>query len=400
MRIGLIGPAFPFRGGIAHYTTLLYRALAERHDVCFISWSRQYPRLLFPGRSDRDPSRRPLVAGEVERLIDSLDPRTWRSAARRLERHDPQMVIFQWWVAFWAPHFWTISRSLQRRTTARLVFLCHNAVEHESNPLKNAATRLVLGRAHHIFTHATQETERLRRLLGDSAGVSTAFHPTYAELGGEPPPKDEARRRLRLDGPVLLFFGFVRPYKGLDVLLEALPRVLASQPVTLLVVGEFWRDKADYLATVERLGLEGHVRLVDRYVPNEEVATYFAAADLVVQPYRSASGSGICQLAYGHRRKGDCEDIEVVVPADTVERAAFLGKMKALSPKGKTPLTAAVQRAAEALRSSEEAATVILERTLAHLARRRGEAAGGADPASPSGARFWATPPYRSSFRS
>ena len=302
MKVALVGPTYPFRGGIAHYTTLLYHALTARHDVRFISWHRQYPRFLFPGRSDLDPGPPPARAVHVDRVLDSLDPRSWFRAARRLTDHEPELVIFQWWVAFWAPHFWTLCREIRRRHDSRIVFLCHNAIEHESNWLKITATRLVLRHADQVFTHAEPETRRLDQLLDGRVEVSTAFHPTYAALGGEAPSRADARESLQVSGPVLLFFGFVRPYKGLDVLLDALPLVLQSMDVTLLVVGEFWHDKTKYLESLRRNGIEHRVRLVDRYVPDPEVGRWFAAADLVVQPYRSASGSGICQLAYGRGR--------------------------------------------------------------------------------------------------
>ena len=301
MRIGLVGPTYPFRGGIAHYTTLLNRALAERHDVCFVSFTRQYPGWLFPGKSDRDTSQQPLETGEVLRVIDSLNPLSWLRAARRLAEHEPELVIFQWWVAFWTPHFLTLARRLRARTDARLVFLCHNAVEHEASQLKILATRMVLSQADAVFTHAEAETQKIRQLL-PKADVETAFHPTYEALAGTTPSLEEARAKLGVEGPVLLFFGFVRPYKGLDVLLSALGSVLERRQVTLLVVGEFWRDKESYERQIEEGGFGERVRMHDAYVPNEEIGTYFAAADLVVQPYRSASGSGICQLAYGNER--------------------------------------------------------------------------------------------------
>ncbi|MEO1084016.1 MAG: glycosyltransferase [Acidobacteriota bacterium] len=303
MKVALVGPTYPFRGGIAHYTTLLDAALRSQHDVHFVSFKRQYPDFLFPGKSDRDPSDEPMRSEHAHFLLDSLNPLSWRRSARSLVAFEPELVIFQWWVAFWAPHFWSIARYVRRRRPqCRIVFLCHNAVEHESNRLKIAATRIVLRTAHEIFTHARAETGRLVSLLGPNVKVSTAFHPTYAELGEQAVSRHGARRKLGVSGPTLLFFGFVRPYKGLAELLEAVPAILAERPVTLLVVGEFWRDKATYEDTIARLGIGEHVRVVDGYVPNEDIATWFAAADLVVQPYRSASGSGISQLAYGHRR--------------------------------------------------------------------------------------------------
>lgn len=299
MRTSLLGPTYPFRGGIAHHTTMLYKELQRKHETLFISYLRQYPAFLFPGATDRDPSKQPLRADNVEYALDSMNPFTWLSAARRIVRFRPDVLIMPWWVVFWAPQFLSVATLVKRGCGARMVFLCHNVVEHESAAWKQVATRLVLSRADRIVTQSAQETRRVHELLGADIPVVTGFHPTYAELCHDVPERSEARRALGVSGKVLLFFGFVRPYKGLDLLLEAMPRVLERHDATLLVVGEFWRDKKSYLEQIKRLGLDGVVRVVEGYVPNEEVGTYFQASDLVIQPYRSISGSGVSQLAYG-----------------------------------------------------------------------------------------------------
>jgi len=300
MKIGLIGPTYPFRGGIAHYTTLLCKTLRQqRHEVKFISFVRQYPKFLFPGKSDKDPSECPVTVEDVDYIIDSLNPLTWLEAAKELICFKPHMVVIPWWIAFWTPQFLTIAKLIKRLTTSEVVFLCHNVVEHESNILKRLATKMVLSTGDRFLTHSVDESRKLYRLLGDRISVVTAFHPTYAALSDTDLSKDQARRRLGLCGKVLLFFGFVRQYKGLDVLLEAMPDVLAREKVTLLVVGEFWKDKEFYMSLIRDLGISHAVVIVDEYIPNEAMGAYFAAADLVVQPYHSASGSGICQIAYG-----------------------------------------------------------------------------------------------------
>jgi glycosyltransferase involved in cell wall biosynthesis len=313
MKITLIGPTYPFRGGLAHHTTLLCRALRRRHEVLFISFSRQYPRLFFPGRSDIDPSREPLTADPVERLIDSMNPVTWVRAARKIARFSPAMIVIPWWVTFWAPLDLTLTALLKRRGRPEIVFLCHNVVEHERHPFKAWITRLVLRQADRVVIHSQEEAARARALLGPrhKRDIMTGFVPTYAPLGGQGLSREEARAGLGLapDRLILLFFGFVRPYKGLDLLIDALAQVRAGLPVELLVVGEFWDERRRYERMIERLGLGEAVRIVDRYVPNEMIEPYFAAADLVVQPYRSLSGSAVCQLAYGLGRPVIATDV-------------------------------------------------------------------------------------------
>ncbi|NDV20238.1 glycosyltransferase [Pseudodesulfovibrio sp. JC047] len=299
MRISLVGPTYPYRGGIAHHTTLLYKALREKHDVQFVSYKRQYPSWLFPGTSDKDPSAEALRAHGVKFLVDSLNPITWIQAAREIVRFQPDLLVLPWWVVFWAPFYLVLTTWMRLFSSTRIVFLCHNVVEHESSFSKRMITRITLSRADSIVTQSNLESKKAKRFLGENFSVITGFHPTYAPLAVELIDHARAVQKFNLQGNVLLFFGFVRPYKGLDVLLDAMPAVLAARDVTLLVVGEFWKDKNIYLEQISTLGIGKHVRLVDKYVSNEFLPWYFAAADIVVQPYRSASGSGVSQLAYG-----------------------------------------------------------------------------------------------------
>lgn len=297
MRICLIGPAFPFRGGITHYSTLLYRYLRRNHETRFLCFRRQYPAWLFPGKSDKDTSKDVILEEGIEYVLDSLNPWTWVSTFSTIRNFRPHMVILPWWVSFWAPQFYTIGRLIRRYTSAKLLFICHNVVEHESNRIRRLLTRTVLENGHMFVVHSREDMKNLKRML-PKAEIREVFHPTYVEFPHKGISRDAARRILEVEGNVLLFFGFVRPYKGLIYLLEALPQVLANIPVTLLVVGEFWGDKAKYLEKVQQLGLNGAVRIVDEYVPNEEIEAYFKAADLLVMPYVSATGSGVVQLSF------------------------------------------------------------------------------------------------------
>lgn len=302
MRIAIIGPTYPFRGGIAHYTTLLCRALRREHEVKFISFKRQYPRVLFPGSTDRDESTLLVTVGGVEYIIDSLNPMTWISAARAVQKYGPEILVIPWWVAFWAIPFWSMMALVKRHIPCEIVVICHNVMEHESSIFKQLATKTVLLRADRLITHSREETQKAKELLGSDLNIVTAFHPSYADLTPVRYLKDEAKDKLGLSGDVILFFGFVREYKGLNVLIEAMPTILRKKNVTLLIVGEFWKKKEAYLDHIRRLGIEPQVRIIDKYVPNEEMGLYFGAADLVIQPYVSASGSGVCQLAFGFDR--------------------------------------------------------------------------------------------------
>jgi glycosyltransferase involved in cell wall biosynthesis len=298
LRINLIGPTHPFRGGIAHHTTLLYRYLSARHDVTFFAFRRQYPRWLFPGLTDRDTSEQPLLAPGVERVIDSLNPATWVDVARRIRRARPRLVILPWWSSFWTPQFLTIATLVRRTPGVRLLAICHNVVDHEKRRYGPLCARAVLGKMDDCLVHSAADEARLRALV-PSSRVTCAFHPLYEFARPSLIDKAGARARLGLEGDTILFFGFVRPYKGLDDLLRALPQIQRRRPVTLVVAGEFWGGSETFRRQVSELGLEQAVRIVDRYIPNEEVGLYFSAADLVVLPYVAGTASGVVQTAYG-----------------------------------------------------------------------------------------------------
>jgi len=301
MRIALIGPTYPFRGGISHYTTLLYRYLKSRHEVAFFSFARQYPKIIFPGKTDIDPSLSTIQESGVERIIDSMNPVTWLSVAWKIIKSGPNILVIPWWVSFWAPQFWVISFLVKIFSNTKIVFLCHNVVEHESNSVDKILTRIVLRNGDGFIVHSEEDKNNLLAMF-PRAKVLKAFHPTYEvfDLGNSN--ANHVRKRLGIDGNMVLFFGFIRPYKGLKYLILALPKVLSQVKVTVLIVGEFWKDKDEYLHMIKGLGLENNIVIVDQYVPNEEVQDFFSAADLVVQPYVSATGSGIVQTAFAFNK--------------------------------------------------------------------------------------------------
>jgi glycosyltransferase involved in cell wall biosynthesis len=297
MRIALIGPSFPFRGGISHHTTLLYRYLKGQHEVKFFSFARQYPKYLFPGKTDIDPSRLHIEEPGAERILDSINPVSWLKVAWKIIRSRQELLVFPWWVAFWAPQFWLISFLVKIFGNAKILFICHNVVEHESNFFRTVLTRIVLTNGDCFIVHSEEDKNNLLRMF-PGAEVRKVFHPTYDVFDNCNIDDNHMRKRLGIDGNIILFFGFIRPYKGLKYLISALPEVLRKEEVTLLVAGEFWRDKEMYLRLIESLLLNNRVILVDEYISNEDVQGYFSAADLVVQPYVSATGSGVVQIAF------------------------------------------------------------------------------------------------------
>jgi glycosyltransferase involved in cell wall biosynthesis len=266
-----------------------------------VSFKRQYPQRLFPGRSDRDPSQTPLIAEEAQYWIDSLNPLTWLATACRVRQHQPEAVILQWWTTFWAPVWFILGMLHRLLLPCPLIYLCHNVRPHEAHRWDLWLTRRALRWGTHFIVQSAPEKEQLLALL-PWAQIRVCPHPVYAMLAHQRIGREDARRRLGLplDVPVLLFFGIVREYKGLDDLLEALPRIQRRLgQVRLIVAGEFWDAKRRYLDAIQRLGIAPSVLVEDRYIPNEEVGVYFSAADLLVAPYRQVTGSGAIQMARG-----------------------------------------------------------------------------------------------------
>jgi len=302
MSLTVIGPTHPFRGGIAHYTTLLVRSLRVSHSVQFFSYSRQYPHWLYPGNTDLDPSHSLLTYEAPFVKFDALNPLAWIRLAREVRASNSKLVILQWSTVYWTPFYWLFLRSLGRARQPKSVFICHNVMEHEPNRIKSALSRRVLNCADFFITHSHWDRDNLLRWLGPSraAAIRVCPHPAYEHLSQPVLSKAEAKVGLGIHAErVVLFFGFIRDYKGLRYLIESLPQVRAKLDVHLLIAGEVWGDPKPYHELISQLGISASVTFVAGYIPNEEVARYFAASDLVVIPYVSATQSGIVQLAYG-----------------------------------------------------------------------------------------------------
>ena len=295
MRIALVGPVHPWRGGIAQYLGLLGEALMPHAEVRAVTFTRQYPGLLFPGRSQRDPSATP-PRFPVEPLLDSIGPWTWPRTAAHLERFAPGLVILKWWLPFFGPAFASSVGPLRRRGT-RVVLVCDNLVPHEHRPGDGALTRWMLRRSDAYLVMSASVERDLDRLK-PGAPRRRVLHPLYAQFDRGRYTRERARVKLGVEGDVVLFFGYVRRYKGLDTLLDAWPRVRARRPATLIVAGEFYEDPAPYREKAAAAGGTPGVRMLERYSDDDEVEALFKAADVVVLPYRSATQSGVTHVAY------------------------------------------------------------------------------------------------------
>lgn len=303
-KIILIGPVYPYRGGISHYTGLMYRELSKKHDVEMISYKMQYPKVLFK-KEQRDYKNDSFKIDETNFLIHTANPFNIIRVANYIKKKKPDMVMIQWWHPYFAPCYYLLARFMGKQN---LTFVCHNVFPHERFPLDKKLTRLTLRNGKHFIVHAKEEEAELKQIM-PNPDCQVTPHPSYNAFCFEHMTKAQARERLGLgfNEKVLLFFGFVRPYKGLKHLLNAMPRIKKRLGnVKLLIVGEFGsaEDKDDYVEQIKGLAtsnpdLEASIAIYDGYTPDREVEKYFAACDMVVLPYESATQSGIVQIAYG-----------------------------------------------------------------------------------------------------
>ncbi|MBI4730265.1 MAG: glycosyltransferase [Acidobacteria bacterium] len=297
-RIVLVGPGPATRGGIAQFNSHLATALAPRAWVSVICFRRLYPAWTLPGRDEREPSpvRLPVP---VEPTLVAWRPGTWRAAARRLEEIRPDAVVLQWWHPAFGPCLRSLARGA-RRAGATVAFVAHNVEPHERLPAARFLTRGAFATADRVLALSETSAEDARRIA--AAPVEVLDLPPFLHFRRSPATRALWRDRIGDGAPIILFFGCVRPYKGLGDAVRAMPTVRRHVPGAILVVaGRFYEPVARYRALAARLGLDGGVRLFPGYVPNDEVGGLLSAADVIVLPYRSASQSGVLPqaLAFG-----------------------------------------------------------------------------------------------------
>lgn len=294
-KIVLLSPAHPLRGGIAASSERLARALqAAGHDVVVYSFSLQYPGFLFPGKTQYSDEPPPTDL-TIKTCINSINPFNWLRVGYLLTREAPDLVIVRFWLPLMGPCLGSILRLGRWLSTRkmRITGLVDNIIPHEKRPGDRLFARYFIGACDDFVVMSQSVGEEIQQFADKP--VRFAPHPVYDNYG-EPMAKERARQALRLPqtAPVALFFGFIRQYKGLDLFLESLQY---TPHVHALVAGECYEDWSFYQEIINRLGLQERVHVYGDFIPDEQVRVYFSAADLVVQPYRTATQSGISQIA-------------------------------------------------------------------------------------------------------
>lgn len=293
MRFSFLSAFPPFRGGIAQFGAALVSELRKEHDVSTFTFTRQYPELLFPGTSQYDTAA-PGETGAA-RVLDSINPFSWHRTARQMLKGDPDVAVLRYWMPFFAPAMGTVAGFL-RKHRVKVVSIVDNAIPHEPHLYDKPLTRWFLGRNDGLIA-MTRAVEGDIRELCPKARVHRMPHPLYDHLGAAVPRRDaRARLGLAMRARVLLFFGLIRDYKGLDLLIDAFGSL--GTDYQLVIAGEPYGPFAQYLEQIKRNPHKDNIHVHARFIADAEVPAFFGAADAVVLPYRSATQSGVTAMAF------------------------------------------------------------------------------------------------------
>ena len=298
-KVIIIGPGHPLRGGLATFNQRLAKAFQEAGDECsIVSFSLQYPGFLFPGKTQFSDEPAPEDL-EIRSLINSVNPINWLRVGRKLRKEKPDLVIVRYWLPFMGPALGTILRKIRKNKHTKIVCIADNVIPHEKRPGDKPFTKYFLKSCDAFITMSEKVMADLR-LFEKNKPAELVRHPLYDNFGAIIS-KTEARQHLQLpvNDKIILFFGFIRKYKGLDLLLEAMadPRIRESG-IKLMVAGEFYDDEKGYREIIEKNHLQDQLILKTDFIPDSEVKYYLCAADAVIQPYRNATQSGVTPLAY------------------------------------------------------------------------------------------------------
>ncbi|MBE6338218.1 MAG: glycosyltransferase [Lentimicrobiaceae bacterium] len=300
MKIIIVGPSHPYRGGIAAFTDRLANEFqVEGADVELYTFTLQYPSILFPGKTQYSDAPAPEDI-KIFRKINSINPFTWIKTAKEIKAKNPDIVVFAYWMSFFAPCYAQMAKIISKNKNTRCIGLVHNMMPHERSLLDRLLSPCFVKRMHAFAALSKSVLNDVSKLDKKSKPKLFSPHPLYDHYGDRED-KAVALSSLYLDDNYnyLLFFGLIREYKGLDLLLKAMSDDrLDNYPLKLIVAGEFYEKKEPYLQMIDNLDIKDRVIICDKYIPDEEVKNFFNLADMVVQPYKSATQSGVTQVAY------------------------------------------------------------------------------------------------------
>ncbi|MCR5108297.1 MAG: glycosyltransferase family 4 protein [Lachnospiraceae bacterium] len=304
-RIMMIGPVYPYNTGISHYVSILYKQLSKKNEVSLISYTMMYPRFLYK-KPQKDYEDDVLKLDDVRYMLHSANPFNWIKVASYINREKPDLLLLQWMHPYFAPCYIVLTKLISK--SIKIMYICHNVFPHERFPLDKWLTKHTLRQADYFITHSKSDGEDLKTVIRDPKLI-VAVHPAYNFFKIKNMSKEEARKILNIkdNEKVLLFFGLIREYKGLKHLLKAVKLLkeredFDTQDLKLLIAGDFGSSREVYDKMIEEYNIGDMLDITSGYIPISEVEKFFAACDIVVLPYESATQSGVIQVAYSFRK--------------------------------------------------------------------------------------------------
>ncbi|NDW10887.1 glycosyltransferase [Dysgonomonas sp. 520] len=294
MKIAILSPFYPFRGGLAQFNARLYTELSENNQVKAFTFTTLYPGFLFPGKTQFVSEEDSATVIDSERVLNSINPFSYFSTARKINKYSPDILIIPYWMSFLAPAFGCVCRFLNKKT--KVISLVHNAIPHERRFFDKAFAKFFFKKCDRFIVMSEPVKKDLLQLVPD-ANILLAPHPIYDHYK-EKTDKTEARKELNIDSDkkTLLFFGLIREYKGLDILIESMS--FLDDSYQLVIAGESYEDFSKYRTLIDKSPRRSNIKTFEQYIPDDMVTTLFSAADVLVLPYRSATQSGVVALAY------------------------------------------------------------------------------------------------------
>ena len=319
MRISLIGPFPPFRGGISDFNSALYNELSKTNNLQIVNYSTQYPKLLFPGKTQYKYLEEDFPISE--RIFSSINPFTWKKTVKQIINFKPEIVVVHYWMPFFAPALRNIATSLKKNNDIKIIAICHNINPHENRSFTHFFTKIFLNKINRFIVMSESVKSDLLKIIPD-AKLKLTPHPIY-NIFGNAIDKELARKNLNINAKnVILYFGLIREYKGLDILLNSIPKIKEGlTDFIVIVAGECYENSDKYYDIIENLGIQKSIDLRLKFIPDTEVTNYFSAADVVALPYRTATQSGITQIAYNFNRPvivSDVGGLSEIVPNEKV----------------------------------------------------------------------------------
>lgn len=304
-KIAIIGPAYPYRGGNALFVSYLSDVLKSDFDVKIFNYKLLYPSILFPGTTQQDKSNYVIKKADSERIINSINPFNWFNSAKKIDEFNPDLIIFDWWNPFFGPSHFVISNSLKKKYKNKILFITENVISHEGRFVDKFLTKLGIKNADK-FLVLSETVEKSLKEYSSNKKIYKSSLPVYDCYNtGDIEDINKLKSELGFSQSdrIILFFGYVRKYKGLNILLDAMPELIKfDKNIKLLIVGEFYDNADKYYKQIDDLKINDNVKVIQKFVPNEDVGIYYNVSELVVLPYLEATQSGVLNIAYGFNK--------------------------------------------------------------------------------------------------